>query len=213
MGATLPLTAGTMGRGSGKKGKNLNELKQELEIDVHRVSVDELCKRFNSNVGEGLTDDQVAKGIIEHGRNELTPPPTTPEWVKFLQCLFSGFSCLLWFGAILCFLAYGIQASAYEEPPDDNLYLGVVLTGVVTVTGIFSYYQESKSAKIMEGFKNLVPQFALVRRNGGEKITVRISFSKRQQQKTNTTTKKVTRTISKYIKIFSRPNLLYQWAN
>ena len=37
----------------------MNELKQELEIDVHRVSVDELCKRFNSNVGEGLTDDQV----------------------------------------------------------------------------------------------------------------------------------------------------------
>ena len=37
----------------------MNELKQELEIDVHRVSVDELCKRFNSNVAEGLTDDQV----------------------------------------------------------------------------------------------------------------------------------------------------------
>merc|ERR1711874_950985 len=39
-------------------------------------------------------------------------------------------------------------------------------------TGIFSYYQESKSAKIMEDFKNLVPQYALVRRNNGEKLTV-----------------------------------------
>jgi len=147
-------------------------LKQELEIDVHRVSVDELCKRFNSNVAEGLTDDQVAKGIREHGLNQLTPPPTTPEWIKFCQCLFSGFAMLLWFGAILCFLAYGIQASAYEEPPDDNLYLGIVLSAVVTVTGIFSYYQEAKSAKIMESFKNLVPQYAVVRRNG-EKITVK----------------------------------------
>merc|ERR1712055_626733 len=79
---------------------------------------------------------------------------------------------LLWFGAILCFLAYGIQASAYEEPPDDNLYLGIVLSAVVTVTGVFSYYQEAKSAKIMESFKNLVPQYAVVRRNG-EKITVK----------------------------------------
>merc|ERR1711936_935087 len=172
MGATPPLTAGTMGRGSGKKGKNLNELKQELEIDVHRVSVDELCKRFTSNVADGLTDDQVKEGLKEHGRNELTPPPTTPEWVKFCQCLFSGFAMLLWFGAILCFLAYGIQASAYEEPPDDNLYLGIVLSAVVTITGIFSYYQEAKSAKIMESFKNLVPQYAVVRRNG-EKITVK----------------------------------------
>merc|ERR1712036_146378 len=103
-----------------------------------------------------------------------TPPPTTPEWVKFCQNLFSGFACLLWLGAILCFLAYGIQASAYEEPPDDNLYLGVVLTAVVTVTGVFSYYQESKSAKIMESFKNLVPQYALVRRDG-EKVTITAS--------------------------------------
>ena len=126
------------------------------------------------------------KGLQEHGPNALTPPPTTPEWVKFcrlvisrifkffkpvckklkslfnfsadgqktfsspswmrkscgrenvflisgegreketqcflrissmrkkkkdflLRCLFSGFSLLLWLGAVLCFLAYGIQ--------------------------------------------------------------------------------------------------------
>merc|ERR1711910_44846 len=161
----------TMGRG-GKKEKNLNELKQELEIDVHKVDVDVLCKRFNTNVEQGLTDAAAAAGLAQYGKNELTPPPTTPEWVKFCQCLFSGFACLLWIGAILCFLAYGIQASAYEEPPDDNLYLGIVLSAVVTVTGIFSYYQEAKSAKIMESFKNLVPQYAVVRRNG-EKITVK----------------------------------------
>merc|ERR1711910_316776 len=163
---TLAQAAGRMGRGSGKKEKNLNELKRELEIDVHKVSIDELCKRFNSDVEHGLTKKQADIGLEEHGRNELTPPPTTPEWIKFCQCLFSGFAMLLWFGAILCFLAYGIQASAYEEPPDDNLYLGIVLTAVVTVTGVFSYYQESKSAAIMESFKNLVPQYAKAVRDG-----------------------------------------------
>merc|ERR1712051_202856 len=160
----------TMGRG-GKKEKNLNELKQELEIDVHKVDVDVLCKRFTSNIENGLTTAQAKIGNEEHGLNQLTPPPTTPEWVKFCQNLFSGFACLLWVGAILCFVAYGIQASAYEEPPDDNLYLGIVLTAVVVVTGVFSYYQESKSSKIMESFKNLVPQYALVRRDG-EKVTI-----------------------------------------
>merc|ERR1712172_304953 len=164
----------TMGRGSAfgkKKEQNLDNLKQELELDVHKVSVDELCKRWNTNVANGLTDDQSKANIEKFGLNQLTPPPTTPEWVKFCKNLFSGFAMLLWIGAILCYIAYGIQASAYEEPPDDNLYLGVVLTAVVVVTGVFSYYQESKSSKIMESFKNLVPQYALVRRNG-EKITI-----------------------------------------
>merc|ERR1712126_271998 len=160
---------GTTGRGTAPKAKNLESLKQELDVDVHKGDVEVLIKRFNTNIENGLTDAQVAIGQKTHGPNALTPPPTTPEWVKFCQALFSGFAMLLWFGAILCFIAYSIQASAYEEPPDDNLYLGIVLTMVVTVTGVFSYYQESKSAKIMEGFKNLVPQKAMVRRNNGKR--------------------------------------------
>ena len=39
-----------------------------------------------------------------------------------------------------------------------QLYLGIVLTAVVVITGIFSYYQEAKSSKIMESFANMVPQ-------------------------------------------------------
>jgi len=53
-----------------------------------------------------------------------------------------------------------------------QLYLGIVLTAVVVVTGVFSYYQEAKSSKIMESFKNMVPQFALVIREN-EKLTCR----------------------------------------
>merc|ERR1711931_100131 len=163
----------TMGRGAAAKKKktDVNELKQELEIDVHKITADELLKRFGTNLESGLTAAQAKAGLEKHGPNALTPPPTTPEWIKFCKNLFSGFAMLLWLGAVLCFIAYSIQASAFEEPPDDNLYLGIVLTAVVTVTGIFSYYQESKSAKIMESFKNLVPQYALVRR-GGEKVNI-----------------------------------------
>jgi len=52
-----------------------------------------------------------------------------------------------------------------------QLYLGVVLAAVVIVTGCFSYYQEAKSSKIMDSFKNMVPQQALVVREG-EKMQI-----------------------------------------
>ena len=39
-----------------------------------------------------------------------------------------------------------------------QLYLGLVLTFVVVVTGVFSYYQEAKSAEIMSTFQELLPQ-------------------------------------------------------
>merc|ERR1712038_488364 len=162
-----------MGKGAGKKGQEkLDDLKKELEVDVHKISQDDCFRRFGTNPTSGLTTAQAKANLERDGPNALTPPPTTPEWVKFLQALFGGFAMLLWLGAVLCFIAYSIQASALEEPPDDNLYLGVVLSAVVIITGIFSYYQESKSSKIMESFANLVPQYALCLREG-EKITIK----------------------------------------
>uniref|UniRef100_A0A8D0AU69 Sodium/potassium-transporting ATPase subunit alpha n=1 Tax=Sander lucioperca TaxID=283035 RepID=A0A8D0AU69_SANLU len=124
----------------------------------HKMSIEEVCRKFNTDIVQGLTNAKAAEYLIRDGPNALTPPPTTPEWVKFCRQLFGGFSILLWTGAILCFLAYAIQAATEDEPAGDNLYLGIVLTAVVVITGCFSYFQEAKSSKIMESFKNMVPQ-------------------------------------------------------
>ena len=136
-------------------------------LDVHSVPLAELAGRFGSNLENGLTAQQASAGNVQYGLNELTPPPTTPKWVKFCKNLFTGFSLLLWAAAILSFMAFGLEhASSHGHPEMDNLYLGCVLVFVVTITAIFSYYQESKSDSVMESFKNMVPQTALVRRNG-----------------------------------------------
>jgi hypothetical protein len=36
----------------------LDNLKQELELDVHKISMDDLVKRFSSNLEAGLTSEQ-----------------------------------------------------------------------------------------------------------------------------------------------------------
>ena len=37
----------------------------------------------------------------------------------------------------------------------DNLYIGVALVVVVVVTGLFTFYQENKSSKIMKSFEEI----------------------------------------------------------
>ncbi|PVD35633.1 hypothetical protein C0Q70_02596 [Pomacea canaliculata] len=148
------------------KKKNLEELKKELEMDDHSLSVDEVVAKYNTSLKTGLTRDGVLLARAREGSNVLSPPKTTPEWVKFLKQLFGGFAMLLWIGSILCFIAYTIAYIRDPETELDNLYLGIVLMAVVIITGCFSYYQESKSSKIMESFKKLVPQRSIVLRDG-----------------------------------------------
>ncbi|KAK6325434.1 hypothetical protein J4Q44_G00047760 [Coregonus suidteri] len=152
-----------------KEKKDMDDLKKEVDLDDHKLTLDELHRKYGTDLARGLTSARAKEILLRDGPNTLTPPPTTPEWVKFCRQLFGGFSMLLWIGAMLCFLAYGIQAASEDEPANDNLYLGVVLSVVVIVTGCFSYYQEAKSSKIMDSFKNLVPQQALVVRDGEKK--------------------------------------------
>ncbi|KAG8130134.1 hypothetical protein E2320_016843, partial [Naja naja] len=87
----------------GKKEKDMDELKKEVSLDDHKLSLDELHRKYGTDLS--------------------------------------------------------------------RLYLGIVLAAVVIITGCFSYYQEAKSSKIMESFKNMVPQQALVIRNG-EKLSI-----------------------------------------
>jgi magnesium-transporting ATPase (P-type) len=42
-----------------------------------------------------------------------------------------------------------------------QLWLGIVLAAVVVISGLFQYYQDSKSSKIMKAFKNLVPYVSM----------------------------------------------------
>lgn len=152
--------------------ENLDELKEDPYLDYHKISLDELYQRFGTHPGTGLTHAKARENLERDGPNTLTPPITTPEWIKFTKQIFGGFSVLLWCGAILCFLAHTAETSTTEDPNDDYFYLGVVLVAVVIITGIFSYYQQAKSSAIVNSFRNLVPQFALVIRQG-ESLTLR----------------------------------------
>ncbi|XP_012604632.2 sodium/potassium-transporting ATPase subunit alpha-4 [Microcebus murinus] len=154
-----------------RKKADIEELKKEVAMDDHKLTLEELSAKYSVDLTTGHSPEKANEILIRDGPNTLTPPPTSPEWIKFCKQLFGGFSLLLWTGSGLCFLAYGIQSNYHEEVMKDNLYLGGILAIVVIITGCFSYFQETKSSKIMESFKNMVPQQALVIR-GGEKIQV-----------------------------------------
>ena len=127
----------------------------------HTWPLEQLWEYYGNSLEAGLTDAQVTAARAKYGPNMLTPPATTPMWLKFLLQFADFFSMLLVIGGTLCFIAYGL-----DQTDPTNLYLGVVLYVVVLITAIFSFFQEAQSAAIMEGFKKLIPKRCRCVRNG-----------------------------------------------
>ncbi|CAD8185836.1 unnamed protein product [Paramecium octaurelia] len=130
-------------------------------MDEHRIPLEELEQRFQTNAKTGLTREVADQKLVEFGKNELSQKEKEPWYMKLIHELTSMFAWLLWAGAALCFLAYGL---APEDP--SNLYLGIVIMVVNTLTGIITFFQNAKSEAIMDAFKNFIPPETLVIRDG-----------------------------------------------
>ncbi|XP_006146786.1 potassium-transporting ATPase alpha chain 2 [Tupaia chinensis] len=154
-----------------KESHQKKDLTKELDLDDHKLSIKELEKKHVTSIITGLSSSRAAELLARDGPNALTPPKQTPEIIKFLKQMVGGFSILLWAGAVLCWIAYGIQYANDKSATLDNVYLGAVLALVVVLTGMFAYYQEAKSTNIMASFRKMIPQQALVIRDS-EKIVI-----------------------------------------
>jgi hypothetical protein len=146
------------GKKSKQKKLKKTDLKKEVDMDEHQISMDELESRLQTDFDKGLTSAEARARLERDGLNALTPQKETPMIMKFVVNLFGGFAVLLWIGAVLALIGYGIGFSTSDNPPIDNLALAIVLISVVVVTGLFSFYQEYSSDKVMDSFKKMVPQ-------------------------------------------------------
>jgi len=91
----------------------------------------------------GLSVGEAARRLAENGRNELTPPPETPEWVKFAKGFLDPFMLMLNGAGWFCILASGLG-----DWDRSNLTLGIVLFVVVIVTVVMNYVQGRATASV-----------------------------------------------------------------
>ena len=94
----------------------------------------------------GLTELAAEAKLKRDGPNCLTEKKGLPWYVKFLLTMTGFFNYLLWTGAILCFISFGIQTDKSDK---SSMYLGIVLILTIVVTGSFTYLQSSKSEALM----------------------------------------------------------------
>lgn len=99
--------------GSGEETKS-----REYSTDAHILSFKELSDRFGTHLNidnveksTGLTCEEASQLLAKYGPNLLSPPKTTPEWLKFLKQFGHLLLMLLEAASLLGFIAYGLNGA------------------------------------------------------------------------------------------------------
>eukprot|EP00756_Hemistasia_phaeocysticola_P026954 Hpha_TRINITY_DN16092_c2_g1::TRINITY_DN16092_c2_g1_i1::g.117472::m.117472/K01539/ATP1A; sodium/potassium-transporting ATPase subunit alpha len=127
-----------------------------------KLNVTTSINKDKPEASAGLTEQDHATVRSIWGPNELTAKDVMPWYCQLCQEFLGFFSLLLEVGGLLCFAAYAADPAGVE-----NLYLGVVLWIVVTITCIFTYLQNANADNMMQKFKELGGSKNIIRRNEG----------------------------------------------
>jgi magnesium-transporting ATPase (P-type) len=123
----------------GKKKDAMNDAVSGTEAirtwDDHRIGIQKLCEKFDTNIATGLTEEKATAGHVKYGVNALSKKEGTPWYCLFLAELTGPFALLLWVGGILNEIAYGVS----DRSDPTSLYLGIVLMAIVIFTAVFAY--------------------------------------------------------------------------
>ncbi|WP_434994726.1 cation-translocating P-type ATPase [Arthrobacter sp. Ld5] len=101
----------------------------------------------------GLTTATAVRLLAEDGPNVLPQTATVPRWRAFAAQFTHFFAVMLWVAAALAFVAGMPQ-------------LGVAVTVVVVINGVFSYVQEARAERAASQLRAMLPAQVLVRRDG-----------------------------------------------
>lgn len=109
------LERGKDGKSITKQTKEEVDLKKELEMWEHKVTVEELAKRLNTDPKTGLSMEEAKLRLERDGPNMLSPPKVTPWWVKLGLQFLNFFALLLQVASVLCFIGYGLDREAVDN--------------------------------------------------------------------------------------------------
>ncbi|CAG8634495.1 10506_t:CDS:1, partial [Paraglomus occultum] len=114
-------------------------IKDELDINYHKLTLNELGLRFATSISSGISSASAARRLQRNGKNIISPPESK-LFIKFFEYSFGGFCPLLWFASLICFLAW--KPLGEPTPDKQNLGLAILLLIVIFLQAMFNGYQD-----------------------------------------------------------------------
>ncbi len=122
----------------------------------HVMPVAEVAAALGTDPDRGLSEEEAARRLAEHGPNLLAPPPQVPLWRKFLA-QFNDFMIWVLMAAVAISVLEGHSLEA------------VAITAILLLNGVLGFVQEHRAEKALEALKQMAAPTATVVRDGVER--------------------------------------------
>ncbi|MCL4078170.1 calcium-translocating P-type ATPase, PMCA-type [Coriobacteriia bacterium Es71-Z0120] len=128
---------------------------ESRETAWHVMPVREVAAALGTDPECGLSAEEAARRLAEHGQNLLAPPVKVPAWKKFLA-QFNDF--MIWV------LMAAVVISAIEH----QLLEAFAITAILLLNGFLGFIQEYRAEQALEALKQMAAPTATVVRDGVE---------------------------------------------
>jgi Mg2+-importing ATPase len=138
---------------------NEGELKEAAAI-----SVDDVYKIYNSSP-EGLKEEAVESSREKYGRNVIEKTKRKSVLLRLVLSFLNPFSIVLLVLAVVTLFTDVILAA----PEDKNPFSPIIIFSLILLSGLFRFFQESRSGKALSKLTDLVETTCAVTREGEKK--------------------------------------------
>lgn len=128
------------------------ETSTQSQTTWHSYRCDQIAELFDTST-QGLTDEQAAERLQEHGANSLPTPPRRSGLTRLL----TQFHNVL----IYVLLVAAIVTALLGHTVDSGVIIAVVL-----INALVGFIQEGKAEKAIDAVRNMLSQHAVVIRHG-----------------------------------------------
>jgi P-type Ca2+ transporter type 2C len=132
------------------------------ELDPWRLDAAHVVAELGTDVRSGLTSEETAARLEEHGPNELEPEAAVPGWRKFLAQFADPLIYLLLAAVVvsaIAWLAEGAEGVPYEA---------LVIAVIVVLNAVLGYVQEARAEQAVAALQRMAAATASVVRDGRE---------------------------------------------
>lgn len=132
--------------------------------DWHALGVDAVVERLDADLESGLSDQEAAVRLDDHGPNELVrdegPGPWWILWEQFTEPLVV---------VLIAATVVSLAAWWFGESEEPLPYDAIVILAIVVLNAVLGFVQEYRAERALEALEEMAAPEAKVRRDGRER--------------------------------------------